>query len=353
MRGAPPGAGKHRVKVAVTGGTGFIGSHTAAAFVNAGHALRLLVRDREKVRRVFDAHQVGIPENEVVVGDIADPGAVERLLEGVDAVFHAAALVDMRKKSALAVLETGARGFELVVGGAVRRGLPSILYVSSLSIFFRPGGPPLHPDLPIPQADGAYARSKADAERAVRRMQEQGASLRVSYPCGVAGPLDPGLSDANHAIYSLLKDTGVDTQGGFQLVDVRDLAQLHLALLGQPPGPQRHIAAGDMLSWQDTYALFDSLTGLRMRRIPIPGPMLRTLGSIGDGVKRIVDFNYPLTRSAMELATLWPGADGAPTTRATGVAFRPIRETYRDTLRWLYESGRLGAKHVGRLAEGR
>lgn len=341
------------MKVAVTGGTGFIGSHTAAAFVNAGHAVRLLVRDREKVRRVFDAHQVGIPESEVVVGDIADPDSVARLLDGVDAAFHAAALVDMRKKSAKAVLETGARGFDLVVGGAVRRGLPSILYVSSLSIFFRPGAPPLHPELPIPEANGAYARSKVDAERALRRMQEQGASLRVSYPCGVAGPLDPGLSDANHAIYSLLKDTGVDTQGGFQLVDVRDLALLHLAMLEQPPGPQRHIAAGDMLSWQNTYALFDSLTGLKMRRIPVPGPMLRALGSVGDGVKRVFDFNFPLTRSAMELATLWPGADGAPTTRSTGVSFRPIRETYRDTLRWLYESGWLEAKHVGRLAEER
>ena len=45
-----------------------------------------------------------------------------------------------------------------------------------------------------------------------------------------------------------------------------------------------------------------------------------------------------------------PGADTARTTRELGVAFRPIEETYRDTLAWMYRAGHLSAAHVGRLA---
>ena len=335
----------------MTGGTGFTGSHTVAAFVEAGHEVRLLVRDREKVRKVFDPRDIGIPEADVIVGDITDAASVKEAMAGCDAAFHCAALVDLRRSMAETVLQTNARGVDLVVGGAAERGLPSIVYVSSLSVFFEPGCGPLHPDMAIAPATTAYAQSKADAERKVRQLQDEGASIRVSYPSGIVGPDDPGLTDANHAIYSFFKDTGVTTSGGFQIVDVRDVATLHLRLLELPPGPARYSAAGEFLSWAETYRLIDSLTGLRVSCPPVPGAALRTLGTLGDVVKRFYDFNFPLTRDSMEFATRWPGASAARTTEDLGVSFRPSRETYTDTLRWMFKAGHLVEKHVGRLAE--
>lgn len=338
------------MKVMVTGGTGFTGSHTVKAFVEAGHTVRLLVRDREKVRRVFDSHGIGIPEDQIVVGDIVDEATVAEAMQGCDAAFHAAAVVDMRRSMAKAVLETNARGVDLVVGGAVQRGLPSVVYVSSISIFFVPGGPRLHEALPIAPARTAYARSKADAERAIRRMQDEGAPIRISYPTGIAGPDDPGLSDVNHAIYTWFVDLGLDTSSGFQVVDVRDLAALHLRLLELPEGHHRYPAAGGMLPWGETYELAERLTGTRIRRITVPGNVMRAFGLVGDLVKRVYDFNFPLTRDSMEFATQWPGADATRTTNELGVTFRPIEATYTDTLRWLYHSGHLTAEQVGLLA---
>ena len=340
------------MKVMVTGGTGFTGSHTVQAFVDAGHQIRLLVRDREKVRRVFDPRGIAIPESDVIVGDITDEDGVQETMRGCDAVFHAAALVDLRRRMADTVLRTNSRGVELVVGGAARHGLPSIVYVSSLSIFFVPGSAPLHPDMPIAPASTAYARSKVDAERETRRMQDKGASIRSSYPTGIIGPDDPGMTDANNAVYSWFKDTGITTSSGFQVVDVRDLAALHLRLLELPPGPQRYSAAGEFLPWSEIYELMDRLTGARVSRPPMPGALLRALGSVGDLIKHVYDFGFPLTRDSMEFATQWPGASGARTTAELGVTFRPAAETYADTLRWMYRAGHLRAKHVGLLAEG-
>jgi nucleoside-diphosphate-sugar epimerase len=127
------------VKVLVTGGTGFTGSHTVRALVAAGHEVRLLVRDAAKVQRVFEPH--GLELADLVVGDMTDAAAVEKALSGCEGVVHSAALVDLRRASARLVEATNARGVELVVGGAVQRGLPRIVYVSSLSVFFVPGGP--------------------------------------------------------------------------------------------------------------------------------------------------------------------------------------------------------------------
>jgi nucleoside-diphosphate-sugar epimerase len=297
---------------------------------------------------VFEPH--GLELLDVVVGDMTDEGAVEKALTGCDGVVHSAALVDLRRQSARLVEDTNARGVELVVGGAARRGLPSIVYVSSLSVFFVPGGPPVSPELPIAPATTAYARSKAQAEVYVRQLQAEGAPIRISYPAGIVGPDDPGMSDANHAVYSWFKDTGVITSSGFQCVDVRDVAALHVRLLELPAGAHRYAAAAEMLPWAEIYPLLDRITGARVRRFAVPGWLMRAAGSVGDVVKRFYDFNFPLTRDSMEFATQWPGADAARTTRELGLVFRPIEETYRDTLAWMHRVGHLTAAHVGRLA---
>jgi dihydroflavonol-4-reductase len=336
------------MKVLVTGGTGFTGSHSVRALLAAGHSVRLLVRDADKLRRIYEPY--GIAIRDFVVGDMTDAGAVEKALAGCDGVVHAAALVEMRRAGARRMEETNARGVDLVVGGAARRGLPSIVYVSSLSIFFVPGGPPVSPELPIASCTTAYSRSKAAAERVVRRLHGEGAPIRICYPAGIIGPDDPGMSDANHALYSFFRELGVDTSGTFQVVDVRDVAALHVRLLELPAGPHRYAAAGDALRWREVYDLIDRLTGERLRRITVPGAWMRAAGSVGDVVKRVWDFSFPLTRDSMEFATRWPGADASRTRSELGFAFRSAEESYRDALRWMHRAGHLSSRQVGRLA---
>ena len=337
------------VKVLVTGGTGFTGSHTAVALAAAGHQVRLMVRDRDKVRHVFGP--LGFDPTDIATGDMTDASAVEAALAGCDGVIHTAALVDLRRASATLVENTNARGVELVVGGAARRGMPSIVHVSSLSVFFVPGGAPLSTSLPISLGTTAYARSKAQAENYVRRWQDSGAPIRISYPAGIVGPNDPGPSAVNSGLVSLMRDIWVITSSGLQVVDVRDLAALHVALLELPAGPHRYAAATEMLTWAEMYELCSRLTGTRPRRVTVPGLLLRAAGTVGDVVKRFHDFDFPLTRDTMEFATRWPGADTERTSRNLRVRFRDVAETYRDTMTWMYAAGHLTAAQVGKLAQ--
>ena len=71
------------VKVLVTGGTGFVGSHAVAALLRDGHWVRLLVRDPSKIQRVLKAR--GIEVDDYAVGDIADAQAVRTAFIGCDA----------------------------------------------------------------------------------------------------------------------------------------------------------------------------------------------------------------------------------------------------------------------------
>jgi nucleoside-diphosphate-sugar epimerase len=337
------------MRVLMTGGTGFVGSHTLVALAEAGYRIRLLARDPARAARVFAP--CGLHLDDVIAGDVTDASVVAKALDGCDGVIHAAAVVTLKASEARRVRDTNLRAVELVVGGAWERGLRSIVYVSSLSALGRPGGPPITVDSPIARANSAYAASKAEAERYVRGLQRDGAPIRASYPPGVIGPDDPGLSEANHAVRAFLKDLMVLTSSGFCVVDVRDLARIHARLVHPDTPPGRYLVPGHDLPWREMIALMDRLTGRRVRRVAIPGPLLRALGRLGDAVKRVYDFDFPLTHESMAFASGWPGVRASPALAALAPSFRDPEETYRDTIRWLHRAGHLTREQAGALAE--
>ena len=79
--------------------------------------------------------------------------------------------------------------------------------------------------------------------------------------------------------------------------------------------------------------------------------LLRGLGRVCDQVKKLVEFDFPMTLEAMSFATNWVEADGSPTLQALGIELRDPSQTLRDLLCWLVEAGHLPAPRIGLLAD--
>lgn len=327
--------------VLVTGGTGFIGSHAAARLVASGHAVRLLVRDPAKVARV--PALMGVP-TERAVGDVTDPASVEEALEGCTGVVHAAAHVSLAEREAEHSEAVNVGGTRTVLGAAAARRLPAVA-VSSSAVF-QIGAGPVTPDAPLVRGGGSYTRSKVGAELVARELQEQGAPLALVYPSGVLGPDSADVSVNHFALIGWLR-TPPRTTSGTSIVDVRDVAT---AIDRALAAPGRWLLGGTFLTWAALHDALTRVTGVHRPAVPMPGPLLRFAGRMGDVVKRVVPFGYPLTLEAMTFATRAREYDSTAACEALDVQWRPVDETLRDSIRWLAAGGHVPAKLAGSLA---
>ncbi len=336
----------------VTGGTGFVGCHSTARLLEAGHEVTLLVRDPAKVERSLGPLGVSADQVDHVVGDMCDANSVDAALEGCDAVLHAAAVIAVvnRERGAEA-LERNVAGARNVLGAAADRDLDPIVYVSSVGAIFGADLDVLTPDAAVSDREGAYERSKAESERYARRLQADGAPVVTTYPNMVLGPHSPTVGDTFDGVITVLKRrVGQTSAGGWSVSDVRDVAAVHAAAMEPGRGPRRYMAGGQLISFSRLAEIFEAVTGRKMRGPPVSGGMLRAFGRSMDALRRVVDFDTVFTHEAMQFATQMVPTDYSKTTEELGVAFRDPAETLRDCVVWLYEAGHIPSKLAGRAA---
>ena len=136
--------------VLITGGAGFIGSHTTDQLLAAGARVRVLDNFSSGKRENLPFH----PELEVIAGDIRDPAAVAGALAGVTHVLHLAAQVSVQAsvESPAESASVNVAGFLNVLDGVRRAGIRRFVYASSAAVYGIPARLPLDesaPSLPI------------------------------------------------------------------------------------------------------------------------------------------------------------------------------------------------------------
>jgi nucleoside-diphosphate-sugar epimerase len=336
------------MKVLVTGATGFVGSHTAKALKEAGHELRVLVRSASKAKSVFEA--LGVTIDDIIVGDITDAAAVTRAVAGCDAVVHSAAMVSTAENFAEIVYKTNVGGTKLLIDSSLAAGIKKIIYVSSVSALFTPGDNVMTETSAVSMATSPYGRSKVDCENYVRQLQAQGAPIIITYPAGVVGSHDPGLSEPHSGIKIFVSQFAFTSSSGMQFVNVSDVAKAHVAILERVNTPERFMLGGQYYSWGDLLRMTENVTGRKLFSIHIPGSVLRIFGRCADVVIKITGKDFPFTSEGMTYATQWVYADSSKIENELGIIFTEHEKTLAEAIHWLYSSGQLSAKKAGKLA---
>jgi nucleoside-diphosphate-sugar epimerase len=258
-----PPAPERRPLAAVTGASGFIGRHLVRALSESGWQVRLLMR------REPDLPEWGGCPLQVVPGTLGDPLALERLVEGADAVIHAAGLIKAaRQADFLRVNRDGSAA----VAAAARRAAPNAHFVHVSSMAARE---PTFSD---------YARSKRAGEDAVRdALGERSTVLR---PPPVYGPGDRETLRLFRLAQGRIVPLPGPAEGRVAMIHVNDLAGLIARVAAQAPGG-RVLTAADAhpegYRWDELLrAAARAVGNERPRLVRAPMALLRGVAVAGD-----------------------------------------------------------------------
>lgn len=334
--------------VLITGISGFIAKHVANSLLEAGFQVRGSVRSlasAEPVRATLRANGRDVSRLTFIEADLENDKSWHIAADGCRFVLHVASPFPMQQPRDREALVPAARaGTRRVLDAALRAGAERIVMTSSMvAMMYRAGRPPM---ITVREGDwtdpewpylSAYIVSKTRAEQAAwQHMQSQGArnKLVVVNPGFVLGPaLDKQIGTSLGVIELILKGTYPAMPASeYPIVDVRDLAELHVrALTAASAAGRRLIAAGETMSMPQMAAVLRQGLGPSARRAPtrtLPDVIVRALSMVDRSLKSVVP----------DIGTR-PVADSGYVTDMTGVRFRPAREAVLDAGLSLIEHG--------------
>lgn len=296
-------------KVLVTGGSGFIGSRSILQLLAAGHQVRTTVRSLNRQPDVRAMLKQGGAEPgdrlSFVAADLENDKGWPEAVAGCDFVLHVAspfpANIPKREDELIVPAREGALR---VLRAARAAGVKRVVLTSSFAAIGY-GRPPQA--APFNETDwtdlnavglGAYAKSKTIAERAAWDfIAREGENLELSVvnPVGVFGPvLGPDYSTSILLVQRLMNgDIPGVPRLCFGVVDVRDVADLHIRAMTNPAARgERFLAvAGDFMSLLDISRVLKTRMGAAAKKVPtrqLPDWLVRVASLRDPAVKLIL-----------------------------------------------------------------
>jgi dihydroflavonol-4-reductase len=262
--------------VLVTGAGGFVGGHVARHLAGAGHRVRGLVRRRPRPRP-------GDTPIEWITGDLRDPEACRRAVEGVRGVVHSAGWVSLGRDPRGLSHEVNVAATVALLEAAMRAGVERFVFTSTLHTLA--AGTPEHPAdehaaWNLHSVDSPYARTKREAEAHVRAASSRTFSTVVLCPGMVIGPRDPKPTSTRLLLALARSPIAVLPRGGIPMIDAGVLALAHRrALICGEPGA-RYAVVGPYLSYAELARAVADVAGWPCSTILLPDVLLGPLRGI-------------------------------------------------------------------------
>jgi nucleoside-diphosphate-sugar epimerase len=316
------------VPIAITGATGFIGSHLLDRL--AGSAVACLARTPSPALARSGCR--------VVRGAIHEAAALDALVSGADVVFHLAGSIAARSEAEF--LAVNRDGTAAVAEACRRAGVSRLVYVSTLAVTGPAArGRPVD-EASIPRPLTAYGRSKRAGEDAVRA---SGVAFTIVRPPIVYGPRDRQtlrlFRIARGRVAPLLGD-GLQE---LSLVHVTDLVDALVAAAASPNAVGRvyHAAHPEVVTQRALLEEIARAVGARPRLVPLPVAVVRAALVMSGVFTRITGRRTLLNpdKAPELLAPAWTCATGALERDAGWRARIPLTQGAREAAAWYAQAG--------------
>ena len=315
---------------AVTGATGFLGTHLCKRLLADGWNVRGLSRPSS------DRGDLAGTDIDWYVGDLFDLPTLRDLVDGVDVVFHLAG-IGLWSAGPETVYRVNADGTENVIA-ACRDADCGRLVFTSTSGTRRPDDDGEFADEgDVATPIGAYQESKAAAERLVDDYAADGGDAVTVHPTSIFGPGDEEFTVPLLSM-GLEPTMPAYLPGGLSIVGVSDVVDGLLLAAERGKRGERYILGGENLTYRQAVARIANAADGTPARIQVPATAVRAAGPVAEAASAVADVRmFPFDRQMARLATERLFYTSRKAQAELGYEYQPIEAHLPETLEWYRE----------------
>jgi dihydroflavonol-4-reductase len=326
------------VRVFITGATGFVGGHVARHYAAEGARLRLLTRQTSRLDSL-----AGI-DAEMVIGDLREPEKLRSALTGCDGLVHVAADYRLWVRDPKQMYAANVDGTRELLKLAREVGVPRVVYTSSVATMgFKTDGTIVNEDTPVTFADmiGHYKRSKFLAEQEAISAVKTGQHVMILNPTTPIGAGDAKPTPTGRIIVDFLNKkfpAYVDT--GLNLVDVDEVARMHVVALARGTPGERYILGGENLTLKQILDRMSAITGLPSPTMKVPHAVAMVFAFFDENITgKLLGKEPRATVEAVRMGKKMMFASSSKAERDLGFQVLPIYNAMRSAIEWFVANG--------------
>jgi len=334
------------VRVFITGATGFVGAHVARRYAAEGATLRLLTRTTSRVDALAGLNA------DIVTGDLREPEGLRSALSGCDALVHVAADYRLWVRNPQEMYAANVDGTRELLRLAREVGVQRVVYTSSVATMgFKSDGSIVNEDTPVSLADmiGHYKRSKFLGEQEAIKAAHNGQHVMILNPTTPIGPGDWKPTPTGRIIVDFLNrkfPAYVDT--GLNLVDVDEVARMHLVALDRGRPGERYILGGENLTLKQILDRMSAITGLPSPTRKVPHAVAMGFAFFDENITGRLRGKEPrATVEAVRMGKKVMFASSRKAEQDLGFNVLPIYNALRAAIDWFVAHGYAPAYEAG------
>jgi len=307
-------------------------------YAEAGAELRLLTRSSSNLTSIAGINA------ETVVGDLRDVGSLRSAIAGCDAVVHVAADYRLWVRDPKAMYGANVDGTRELLKLAREVGVKRVVYTSSVATMgFKMDATIVDEETPVGLDDmiGHYKRSKFLGEMEAIKAARSGQEVLILNPTTPIGSEDRKPTPTGQIVVDFLNrkfPAYVDT--GLNLVDVNEVARMHLVALERGRAGERYILGGENLTLKQILDRMSSITGLPSPTMKVPHAVAMAFALFEENFTGRLRGKEPrATVEAVRMGRKMMFASSGKAERELGFKVLPVYGALRTAIEWFVANG--------------